>query len=131
MKPEAVKVVGILAMVRNSVGENSYVADEIILARSGARVRVGNTDAEGRMIMADTLCYVSITSIFTISIVSEVNLYSLCFRQAKEQALKSVNPHLMTIATLTGHAYLTVGKGYSVSTYITIHALNTGVIFWQ
>lgn len=35
--------------------------------------------------------------------------------QAKELALKSVNPHLMTIATLTGHAYLTTGPGYSVS----------------
>ena len=34
----------------------SYVADEIIIARSGKRVRVGNTDAEGRMVMADVLC---------------------------------------------------------------------------
>ena len=34
----------------------SYVADEIITSRAGARVRVGNTDAEGRMVMADVLC---------------------------------------------------------------------------
>lgn len=26
-----------------------------------------------------------------------------------------VNPHIMTIATLTGHAVLAVGTGYSVS----------------
>lgn len=53
------KVVGILSMVRNSVGENSYVADEIIQSRAGLRIRIGNTDGEGRMIMTDPLCFVS------------------------------------------------------------------------
>ncbi|XP_065223574.1 putative aminopeptidase W07G4.4 [Planococcus citri] len=90
LKPTNVKVVGIMSMVRNSVGENCYVADEIIQSRAGLRVRIGNTDAEGRTILTDPLCY------------------------AKEEALKSVNPHLMTIATLTGHAYLTSGCGYSI-----------------
>ena len=33
-------------MVRNSVGEECYVADEIITSRAGVRIRVGNTDAE-------------------------------------------------------------------------------------
>lgn len=37
-----------LGFVRNSVGADSYVADEIIVAHSGARVLIGNTDAEGR-----------------------------------------------------------------------------------
>ena len=32
-----------------------YVADEIITSAAGVRVRVGNTDAEGRMAMADPL----------------------------------------------------------------------------
>ena len=32
-----------------------YVADEIITSAAGTRVRVGNTDAEGRMAMADSL----------------------------------------------------------------------------
>ena len=43
-------------MVRNSVGANCYVADEIITSRAGVRIRVGNTDAEGRMAMVDVLC---------------------------------------------------------------------------
>lgn len=34
-----------------------YVADEIITSAAGVRVRVGNTDAEGRMAMADPLHY--------------------------------------------------------------------------
>ncbi|XP_054258683.1 putative aminopeptidase W07G4.4 isoform X2 [Macrosteles quadrilineatus] len=93
LKPAHVKVIGALSMVRNSVGENCYVADEVITARSGARVRVGNTDAEGRMIMADVLCYM---------------------KELVEKNEASVNPHLMTIATLTGHAYITVGNGYNI-----------------
>lgn len=36
---------------------DAYVADEIITSRAGLRVRVGNTDAEGRMVMADVLCH--------------------------------------------------------------------------
>merc|ERR1712172_40129 len=77
-------------MVRNSVGSDAYVADEIITSRAGVRLRVGNTDAEGRMAMVDVLCH------------------------AKEKALKDPNPQLMTIATLTGHAVLAVGPYSSI-----------------
>ena len=34
-----------------------YVADEIITAASGVRIRVNNTDAEGRFAMGDCLYY--------------------------------------------------------------------------
>ena len=39
---------------------DSYVADEIITSAAGVRVRVGNTDAEGRMAMADPLHHTSV-----------------------------------------------------------------------
>ncbi|XP_015594857.1 putative aminopeptidase W07G4.4 isoform X2 [Cephus cinctus] len=91
LQPPTVKVVATLCVVRNSVGENAYVADEVITAKSGARVRVANTDAEGRMAMADALYHM------------------------KEMALCSVNPHIFTIATLTGHAVLSAGQGYSIA----------------
>ncbi|CAH1389558.1 unnamed protein product [Nezara viridula] len=90
LEPENLKVVAGLSLVRNSCGENSYVADEIITSRAGKRVRVVNTDAEGRMVMADVLSYM------------------------KDIAKRSVNPHLFTIATLTGHAMRTVGAGYTI-----------------
>jgi len=90
LKPKGLKVIGSLAMVRNSVGSDCYVADELLKARSGVFVRVGNTDAEGRMAMVDLLC------------------------QMKEMAVKETNPHLMTIATLTGHAVVSVGETYTV-----------------
>lgn len=47
--------------MRNSVGEDSYVADEVIISRNKLRVRIGNTDAEGRMILGDVLCKVRYT----------------------------------------------------------------------
>merc|ERR1719495_3155517 len=85
LQPQGVKVVGALAMVRNSVGANCYVADEIITSRAGVRIRVGNTDAEGRMAMLDVLAHM------------------------KEKALSEINPHLFTIATLTGAAVRAYG----------------------
>ncbi|KAH0949198.1 hypothetical protein HN011_006296 [Eciton burchellii] len=91
LQPPTVKVVVALCVVRNSIGENSYVADEVITAKSGARVRINDTDCEGRLAMADALYYL------------------------KEMALCSVNPHLFTLATLTPHARLTVGPGYSIA----------------
>jgi leucyl aminopeptidase len=90
LKPTHLKVIGTMSMVRNSIGAEGYVADEIITSRAGVRVRVGNTDAEGRMALVDCLC------------------------EAKEKALNEVNPHLYTIATLTGHAIIAMGKGYSI-----------------
>ena len=90
LKPKGIKVVGAMAMVRNSVGIDSYVADEIITSRAEVRIRVGNTDAEGRMVMADVL-------------------YKM-----KEDALSAVNPQLFTIATLTGHSIRAMGPNYSI-----------------
>ncbi|XP_036434331.1 putative aminopeptidase W07G4.4 [Colossoma macropomum] len=90
LKPKHLKVVGTMAMVRNSVGSDCYVADELIVSRAGRRVRVGNTDAEGRMVMVDLLC------------------------EMKEKAVKEASPHLFTIATLTGHAIRAMGPNYSI-----------------
>lgn len=83
--PPNVKAIGALAVCRNSIGEECYVADEVITSRAGVRMRIGNTDAEGRMAMTDLLC------------------------KLKELAVNEVNPHLMTIATLTGHCCLALG----------------------
>jgi leucyl aminopeptidase len=80
-----VEVVGLLGLVRNSVGEEGYVSDEILTSRAGVRVRVGNTDAEGRLVLADLLC------------------------RAKEIARSASDPVLVSIATLTGHVYRAFG----------------------
>jgi leucyl aminopeptidase len=78
LRPKGIRVLGTMCLVRNNIGEESYVADEIIVSRAGKRIRIVNTDAEGRLAMLDSLC------------------------EAKEQSLNERNPQLFTIATLTG-----------------------------
>ena len=88
LQPKHVNIHARLAFVRNSIGPDSYVSDEIIKSRAGVRVRVGNTDAEGRMVMTDLLA------------------------RAKEQVLSAGltdRARLFTVATLTGHAARTYG----------------------
>jgi leucyl aminopeptidase len=87
LKPKHLKVVAELGVVRNSIGAEGYVADEVIISHGGSRVKIGNTDAEGRLVLAD------------------------CLSHLREYALKnkSINPHLFTVATLTGHVGRTYG----------------------
>ncbi len=84
-RPKGVRAVGLLGAVRNSVGPHGFVTDEIIAARSGVRVRIGNTDAEGRLVLADLLAAL------------------------REEAAGRPDPHLFSLATLTGHAALSYG----------------------
>lgn len=85
LAPAGVRVVGEIGAVRNNVGSDSFVSDEILVAHSGRRVRVGNTDAEGRLVLADLLSHL------------------------REDALQAENPMLFSVATLTGHAALAMG----------------------
>jgi leucyl aminopeptidase len=48
-------IVGLVPATDNRPGENAYVPGDIIQMMSGAFVEVLNTDAEGRMILADAL----------------------------------------------------------------------------
>ncbi len=43
--------------VENSISGNSYRPSDIINSRKGLTVEVGNTDAEGRLVLADALTY--------------------------------------------------------------------------
>lgn len=87
LKPAHLDAYAELGFVRNSCGADSYVADEVITSHAGVRVSVGNTDAEGRMVLAD------------------------CLSHCREKALTvtGVVPRLMTVCTLTGHAVVSVG----------------------
>ncbi|BHF62873.1 metalloexopeptidase activity [Sparganum proliferum] len=77
----AVNLHGRLAVVRNNIGTRSFVVDTIVKVKSGKRIRIGNTAADGRMILADLLYH------------------------AKEEALKdkATDKHIFTVATLTTH----------------------------
>ncbi|MEQ8275844.1 MAG: leucyl aminopeptidase family protein [Deltaproteobacteria bacterium] len=88
--PKGVKLVAEIGFVRNSVGADAFVSDEIITSHAGVRVRIGNTDAEGRLVLADLLSHL------------------------REEALTAKAPALFSVATLTGHAGRAVGP-YSIA----------------
>lgn len=103
LQPAGMKVVVALGMVRNSVGANCYVADEIITNRAVVRIRVGNTDAEGRMAMVDVLY------------------------RAKEMALSDPDPQLMIEVPLTGHPCLAVGDYAIIMDNVPVRAAGTAI----
>jgi leucyl aminopeptidase len=92
LRPAHVQLVGLIGLVRNSVGADAYVADEILRGRSGRRILVRNTDAEGRMVMADLL-----------SVARE-----------EVEAGEHGPARIVSVATLTGHAASCAG-GYTVA----------------
>jgi leucyl aminopeptidase len=85
LAPKGIKVIAELGAVRNSIGADAFIPDEIITSHAGIRVRVGNTDAEGRMLLADLLSHL------------------------REDAVNAINPELFSVATLTGHAAIAFG----------------------
>jgi leucyl aminopeptidase len=56
LKP-SVEVHGLIGAAENMVANNSYKLGDILTMRNGKTVEVHNTDAEGRLVMADCLCY--------------------------------------------------------------------------
>lgn len=56
LKPDF-PVIGLLVAAENSVSENAYRPDDVITYRNGVTVEVTNTDAEGRLVLADGLCW--------------------------------------------------------------------------
>jgi len=52
-----VKVTGIFATCENSVDSKSYKPGDVITMYSGKTVEITNTDAEGRMLLADCITY--------------------------------------------------------------------------
>lgn len=50
-----VNVVGFCGLVENMVSGNSYKLGDVLTARSGKTIEVLNTDAEGRLVLADVL----------------------------------------------------------------------------
>ena len=52
-----VHVTGLLALAENAVGGGSYRPGDVVTHYGGTTVEIGNTDAEGRLVMADALAY--------------------------------------------------------------------------
>ena len=78
-----VHLIACLPMTDNRPGFNAYAADDVLTMYDGTTVEVVNTDAEGRLILADAIAY----------------------------AVATYNPELLIdIATLTGAAMRAIGN---------------------
>jgi leucyl aminopeptidase len=52
-----VNVAGYMGLVENMISGNSYKLGDVLTARTGATIEINNTDAEGRLVLADVLSY--------------------------------------------------------------------------
>lgn len=96
-----IEVHGVLGMSENMVGGNAYKPDDILIAKNKKSIEVRNTDAEGRLVLADCLCYIQ--------------------DWAKENS-KSMD-YLIDVATLTGACVVGVGE-YTIGVMGHNHELN-------
>ncbi|SHI58751.1 leucyl aminopeptidase [Cruoricaptor ignavus] len=54
-----VKIIAILPITDNAISENAYLPSDVVAAYNGKTIEVLNTDAEGRMTLADGLAYLT------------------------------------------------------------------------
>lgn len=80
------RVTGLLALAENAIGAASYRPGDVVRTYDGTTVEIGNTDAEGRMVLADALAF------------------------ARDELAPDV---LIDIATLTGAASLGLGRRHA------------------
>ncbi|SCM11913.1 M17 leucyl aminopeptidase, putative [Plasmodium chabaudi adami] len=85
IKPEHVEVHFLSAVCENMISQNAYRPGDIVTASNGKTIEVGNTDAEGRLTLADALVY----------------------------AEKIGVDHIIDIATLTGAMLFSLGTSYA------------------
>lgn len=52
-----VNVVGLMALAENMISDRAYLPGDVITAGNGKTIEIINTDAEGRLVMADALWY--------------------------------------------------------------------------
>src|SRR3546814_6316705 len=53
-----INLVVVVPAVENAIDGNAYRPSDVITSMSGKTIEVGNTDAEGRLILCDALTYV-------------------------------------------------------------------------
>lgn len=52
-----IEVHGFIGAVENMIGGDAYKPDDVLVAKNGKTIEIRNTDAEGRLVLADVLCY--------------------------------------------------------------------------
>ena len=93
-------VAAVLAIAENAIGENAFKPHNIIRSHKGLTVEIKNTDAEGRLVLADALSY----------------------------AQARLKPHtIIDLATLTGACIVALGE-YAAGMFGNSDALKAGLL---
>lgn len=107
-----VHVVGVFAATENMLGMDAYKPGDVVKAYNGKTIEIGNTDAEGRVILSDALSYTE----------------------------KNIKPDVMVdLATLTGAVRIALGSVcaavLSKNEKLVSHLISSGVAsgerLWQ
>lgn len=76
-----VNAVAIMPLVTNLVGSKGLRPDDVVISYSGKSVEIDNTDAEGRLILADAISYackdLKVTEIYNIATLTGAMIYAL------------------------------------------------------
>jgi leucyl aminopeptidase len=54
-----VRLIGVLALAENMIGPDAMRPGDVVTSYSGLNVEINNTDAEGRLVLADAIAYAS------------------------------------------------------------------------
>jgi leucyl aminopeptidase len=88
LAPKNIAVTGYVGATENMTGSAAMRPGDVLTAHSGETIEVLNTDAEGRLVLADVLAY----------------------------AVEEGATHIVDIATLTGAAFVALGGGAAMAT---------------
>ena len=66
LRPSGIEIHFIVPAAENMVSGDAYRVNEIIRARNGVTVEIHNTDAEGRLLLADALAYAAELGVDTV-----------------------------------------------------------------
>ncbi len=80
-----INVVGILPCAENMISGISYRQGDVVTAYGGKTIEIGNTDAEGRVVMADAIEYAKIKKpalIFTLATLTGASMQALGLRMS-------------------------------------------------
>ncbi len=76
-----INAIAVMPLVVNLIGSNALKPDDVIMSYSNKSVEIDNTDAEGRLILADALSYaikdLNINKIFNIATLTGAMTYAL------------------------------------------------------
>lgn len=111
LKPD-IAVTGYMACVENGISAHAYHPGDVIVSRKGLSIEINNTDAEGRLVLADALDYA----------------------QSKDKA-----DYIVDVATLTGASMIALGTTTSslfstsdeMSEEIIKRGKDAGEDFWR